>query len=108
MAVSFACGDAAAKRFWLQPAHLLIPLALLAVVTTIAAFRAQRVAPIPAAFLCLFLGFFCAEVQPRPPTTTPLERIAFATPTSTPATRHLGIDTTHVVEGVVIRTTPPR
>jgi competence protein ComEC len=108
MAVSFACGDAAAQRFWLRPAHVLIALALLAIVAIIAAFRAQRVAPIPAAFLCLFLGFFCAEVQPRPPTATPLERIAFATPTSTPSIRRLGIETTHIVNGTIVRTAPLR
>ena len=62
----------------------------------------------PAAILCLLLGFFCAEVQPRPPTTTPLERIAFATPTSTPSIRRLGIETAHVVDGLIIRTTPIR
>ncbi|MGC2299068.1 MAG: ComEC/Rec2 family competence protein [Acidobacteriaceae bacterium] len=108
MAVSFACGDASAQRFWLQPAQLLVALVLLVIVAIIAAFRAQRVAPIPAAFLCLLLGFFCAEVQPCLPATTPLEHIAFATPTSTPAIRRLGIETTHIVDGTIVRTAPLR
>jgi competence protein ComEC len=104
MAVCFACGDAAAQRLWLQPAHLFVALALLVAVAVAAAFRATRVAPLAAATLCLLLGFLCAEVQLRPPATTPLERIAFATPTSTPSIRHLGIETTHVVDGNVVRT----
>ncbi|MGB9030140.1 MAG: ComEC/Rec2 family competence protein [Acidobacteriaceae bacterium] len=108
MAVCFACGDAVAQRFWLQPAHLLAALALLFAVAIVSAFSAIRVAALAATILCTLLGFFCAEIQPRPPTTTPLERIAFATPTSTPSIRHLGIETTHVVDGFIIRTTPLR
>ena len=106
MAVCFACGDAIAQRFWLSPAHVFVALALLFTAAMIAAFRAARVAVLPATILCLILGFFCAEIQPRPPTTTPLERIAFATPTSTPSIRRLGIETAHVVDGLIIRTTP--
>jgi competence protein ComEC len=97
-----------AQWLWFQPAHLLLSIVLLLIVTGVTAFGPSRIASFSAAILCAMLGFLCAEVQPRPPSTTPLERIAFATPASTPATRHLGIDTTHVVEGVVIRTTPPR
>jgi competence protein ComEC len=108
MAVCFACGDAVAQRLWLQPAHLLIVLALLSIVAIVATFCATRVAPLATAMLYLLLGFFCAEIQPRPPTTTPLERIAFATPTSTPSIRHLGIQTTHIVEGSIVRTAPLR
>ncbi|MFY9745187.1 MAG: DNA internalization-related competence protein ComEC/Rec2 [Acidobacteriaceae bacterium] len=108
MAVCFACGDAIAQRFWLSPAHVFVALALLFTAAMIAAFRAARVAVLPATILCLILGFFCAEIQPRPPTTTPLERIAFATPTSTPSIRRLGIETAHVVDGLIIRTTPIR
>ena len=108
MAVCFACGDAVAQRLWLQPAHLLVALALLFTVTVTAAFCATRVAPLTAATLCLLLGFFAAEVQPRPPSTTPLERIAFATPTSTPSIRRLGIETTHIVDGSIVRTAPLR
>ncbi len=108
MAICFACGDAAAQRLWLPPGQILLALALLALVAATAVIRAMRVAPGAAATLCILLGTFCAEVQPRPPATTPLERIAFATPTATPATRRLGIETTHIVDGSVVRTTPPR
>jgi competence protein ComEC len=108
IAVCFVCGDAAAQRLWLRPAHLLIAMALLVIVAIAAVFRAPRVAPLPAAILCFLVGAFCEEVQPHPPTTTLLERIAFATPTSTPFTRRLGIETTHTVEGALVRTTPLR
>jgi competence protein ComEC len=83
-------------------------MALLVIVAIVAAIRAPRIAPPPAAILCLLLGGFCKEVQPQPPASTPLERIAFATPTSTPSTRRLGIETTHIVEGAIVRTTPLR
>jgi competence protein ComEC len=108
MAVSFACGDAVARRLWLQPAHLLIALACLSIVAIVAALRAPRIALVTAGVLCVLLGIFSAEVQPRPPATTPLERIAFATPASAPAIRHLGIETTHMVDGSIVRTTPLR
>jgi competence protein ComEC len=108
MAVCFACGSAVSHCLWLLPAHLLVALALLLPVTAIAARRALRVAPLPAATLGVLLGLFCSEVQPRPPASTPLERIAFATPAATPATRHAGILTTHFVAGAVIRTMPVR
>jgi competence protein ComEC len=108
MAVFFACGDAASQQLWLLPAHFLVALVLLFVVTVVAALSAPRIAFIPAAILCLLLGAFCSEVQPHPPTSTPLERIAFSTPTSTPATRHAGVETNHVVAGAVIRISPVR
>ena len=108
MAICFACGDAAEQSLWVHPGHLLIALTLLFVLTAISAFRAQRAAPLAAAALCILLGIFSAEVQPRPPSTTPLERIAFATPTATPSTRRLGIETTHTVDGSIVRTTPLR
>ncbi len=108
VAISFAGGVVVAQRLWIQPAHLLLAIVLLLIVTAVTAFGPSRIALFSAAILCALLGFLCTEVQARPPSTTPLEGIAFATPASTPAIRHLGIDTSHVVEGVVIRTTPPR
>ena len=108
MAACFGCGDAASRWLWLVPPHLLIALGVLFAVTGIAALRALRIAPLAASTLCALLGLFCSEVQPRPPTTTLFERIAFATPASTPATRHAGIATTHLVTGAVIRTMPVR
>jgi len=108
IAISFACGDTLAQRIWLPAGDLLAALALLFAITAIAAFSTIRIALVPGAVLCFLLGIFCAEVQPRSPVTSPLERIAFATPTSTPAIRHAGIETTHVVEGAIIRTSPLR
>jgi competence protein ComEC len=108
IALCFACGDAAAHLVFLLPAHLLIAMAMLVIIATVAAIHAARIAPLPAAVLCIVLGAFCEEVQTQPPFTTPLERIAFATPTSTPSIRRAGIETTHTVEGSVIRTTPLR
>jgi competence protein ComEC len=107
-AVCFAVGDAAAQFRWLHPGQLLIGLTLLFAITAISALLAQRPAPLAAAALCILLGIFCTEVQSRPPSTTPLERIAFATPASTPATRRLGLATTHSIEGSIVRTTPLR
>jgi competence protein ComEC len=108
MAIAFAIGDRFAQRIWLLPSHLLIALTLFFVITPIAAFRAIRVAPFAAAIVCCMLGVFSAEVQPHPATATPLERIAFATPTSTSATRAAGLELTHTIEGAIIRTNPQR
>jgi len=108
MAVCFACGDAAAQRFWLLPAHILLALVLVVIVVIAAAVCTPRVAPLPAAILCLLLGAFCKEIQTEPPVTSPLERIAFTTPTSTPSIRRAGIETTHTVTGAIIRTAPVR
>ena len=108
IAVCFAGGAAVSHWFWLLPAHLLVGLALIFPLTTIATFRAPRLAIVAAALLGVILGFFCSEVQPQSPLFTPLERIAFSTPASTPAIRPAGIATTHVVSGFVIRTTALR
>lgn len=108
IAIAFTAGDAASHALWLLPAHLLVALALLLVVATLAAFCAPRIALVSAAILCLLLGAFCTEVQPHLPTTSPLERIAFATPASTPATRDAGLATTHIVAGAIVRTAPLR
>jgi competence protein ComEC len=108
MAIAFGIGDIVAQRIWLSPSHLLIAVALFFVITPIAALRAIRVAPLAAAILCCLLGIFSAEVQSHPAASTPLERIAFATPTSTAATRAAGLELTHTVSGVVIRTNPLR
>ncbi len=108
VAICFACGDAASRWRWLPPAHILSALALLFFLSIVTLVYASRVALFSAAILCCILGYFCAATQPRPPTSTPLERIAFATPASTPAVRSAGIATTHVVEGTVIRAAPIR
>ena len=107
-ALCFVCGDAASHCFWAQPG-LLLPALLFAMgVAAVAAFRAQRIAPGCAGVVLALLGLFCAEVQPRPPVTTPLGRIAEQTPTPTPSTRSAGIATSHAIEGTVVRTMPVR
>jgi competence protein ComEC len=107
-AVCFAWGDLAAQRFWTPPGSLLMALLLCCGVTGVAALRAPRAAAGCAAVLLALLGVFCAEIQPRPSVTTPLTRIAERTPTPTPTTRRLGIETAHRVEGTVVRTMPVR
>jgi len=107
-AVSFAAGITAAQAFWTQPGPLLIGLLLCFVVSVIATLQAPRIAFACAVIVFGLLGLFRAEVQPRPPITTPLTRIAEQTPTPTPSTRRLGIATAHFIEGVIIRTTAVR
>src|SRR5580692_6620554 len=107
-AVSFACGITAAQAFWTQPGPLLIGLLLCFVVSVIATLQAPRIAFACAVIVFGLLGLFRAEVQPRPPITTPLTRIAEQTPTPTPSTRRLGIATAHFIEGVIVRTTAVR
>ncbi|HEX4006186.1 MAG TPA: ComEC/Rec2 family competence protein [Acidobacteriaceae bacterium] len=107
-AVAFACGDCAAQRFWTQPGPLLVAVLLCCLIALIAALRAPRLALGCSAIVLFLLGLFCAEVEPRPPVTTPLSSIAEQTPTPTPTTRRLGIPTSHVVRGTVVRTMPLR
>ncbi|MGC2621124.1 MAG: ComEC/Rec2 family competence protein, partial [Acidobacteriaceae bacterium] len=107
-AVCFACGITVAQAFWTQPGPLLIALLLSFPVTAVAALRAPRIAFIGAAIVFALLGLFSSEVQPRPPITTPLTRIAEQTPTPTPSTRRLGIATAHFIEGIIVRTTAVR
>jgi competence protein ComEC len=107
-AVCVACGITVAQVFWTQPGRLLIALLSCAAVTVVAAFRTPRVAFGCAAIVFALSGLFCAEVQPRPPITTPLTRIAEETPTPTPSTRRLGIATAHSIQGIIVRTTAVR
>jgi competence protein ComEC len=62
----FALGIAVAHWMWLRPAYLLIALKPVAVLSGIAAVRAQRIAWIPTAVLFCLLGAWCAEMQPQP------------------------------------------
>src|SRR5580700_479196 len=107
-AVCFACGDMLAQAFPARSGWLLVALLLFLAVCIVATLRALRVALGCATVLFVLLGLFSNEVQPRPPITTPLTQIAEATPTPTPSTRRLGIATSHVVEGSVVRTLPLR
>jgi len=108
VAICFASGDAVSRWLLPLPGHLALALPLLFGVAMLTVLRAPRAAMLPVAILCVLLGLFCSEVQPRAPVATPLERIAFSTPTSTPATRHAGIATTHAITGTVFRTGPIR
>jgi competence protein ComEC len=62
----FALGIAVAHWIWLRPSYLLLALASVALESGIAAFRAQRIAGIPAGVLFFLLGAWCAEMQPQP------------------------------------------
>jgi competence protein ComEC len=108
VAVCFVCGDFVSHAFWPQPGTLLIAFVLCVFLTLVAAWRAERVALGCAGVVMALLGLFCAEVQSRPRTITPLAHIADQTPTPTPTTRREGIATEHAIEGTVIRTMPLR
>jgi competence protein ComEC len=102
-AVCFAAGDAATWMVWFPSGWLLVGLALLLALGALAVWRAERVAPGVAGAVCVLLGMFCAEVQPRPVSESPLSRIAAAMPAATPATRREGIETSPLIEGTIVR-----
>lgn len=62
----FAAGIAATQWLWLRPSYVLAALATIAVLCVLAAFRAQRIVWLPLAALWLLLGFWCAQMEPRP------------------------------------------
>jgi competence protein ComEC len=93
-ATAFASGTLIAEWFWSPPALLLIALLLAFAVTTAAATRTPRIALLPTACVFLLLGAFCAEVQPRQPTHTPLS--------------HLADNTPRLIEGRILRFGPIR
>jgi competence protein ComEC len=62
----FAAGIAVTAVSWIQPGALLISLFALAVTSTAAAVRAQRMAWVPMALLWMLLGAWCAEMEPHP------------------------------------------
>lgn len=103
VAMCFVAGDALTWAVWIPPARLLIGMLLLFGVAVVALWRAERAALPVAAVVCALLGMFCAEVEPRPPTETPLSRKAEASPVKTPATRREGIETASLIEGTVER-----
>lgn len=102
-AVCFACGIVASNWIWVRPGPLLVGLLLLFGVAALAAMRGERLDYGATGILCTVLGIFCAEVQARPAIASPLGRIAEATPTATPSTRRLGTETTHFVQGDIVR-----
>lgn len=104
----FACGDCAGRWFAPQAGQLFVALLIASAIPVIAILRAPRLALISGGVLLALIGLFSAEVQPRPPVSTPLAHIAESTPTPTPTTRRLGIPTAHHVEGTIVRTTAVR
>ena len=61
----FAGGITLAHFFWLRPSLVLVALSLVAALSILAAFRAQRIAWLPLVILWSLLGSWCAEMQPR-------------------------------------------
>ncbi|MGB7137760.1 MAG: ComEC/Rec2 family competence protein, partial [Acidobacteriaceae bacterium] len=108
IAVCFAGGDLLTQARWTQPGMVLMAAVLLVGLSLAATRSAPRIALLPAGALCVLAGIFCAEVQLRSPSHTPLERIAWATPAPTPASRRTGVETSHAIEGTVVRVTTPR
>jgi competence protein ComEC len=65
----FAAGIVVASRVWMQPALLLILLAVVAALCCLAVCRgghSQRIAWLPLAVLWMMLGAWCAEMEPQP------------------------------------------
>ena len=60
----FALGIVIAHYLWLRPAWLLVSLAPIAVLSSVAALRAQRVIWLPLAVLWCSLGAWCADAAP--------------------------------------------
>jgi competence protein ComEC len=62
----FAAGVVAANWLWFVPGQVLVALAVTAVLCGVAALRAQSIAWLPVGLLWLFLGAWCAEMEPHP------------------------------------------
>ncbi len=62
----FAAGIIVASRLWLRPPLVLIALALVAALSSVAALRAHRIVWLPLAAMWLLLGAWCGEMEPRP------------------------------------------
>ena len=62
----FAIGIVVAHYLWMRPAWLLLSLAPIAVLSGLAAIRAQRLIWLPLGVLWCILGVWCAEMQPQP------------------------------------------
>jgi competence protein ComEC len=88
----FAAGIAAAHWLWMPPSLVLLALAAVAVLCSVAAFGAQRIAWLPLAVLWLALGAWCAEMEPQP--------------AAAPALAALSDDLMRTVEGTVVDAGP--
>lgn len=62
----FAAGIVVTSRLWLRPTLLLLALAIVCALCTVAALRVQRIAWVAMAALWLMLGAWCGEMEPRP------------------------------------------
>jgi competence protein ComEC len=62
----FALGIAATHFVYLRPSWLLLALAPIALICSLAALRSQRIAWLPMATMALLLGTWCAEMEPQP------------------------------------------
>jgi len=62
----FAAGIVIARYIWLRPAWLLLSLVPIAILSALAALRAQRMIWLPIGVLWCILGVWCAEMQPQP------------------------------------------
>jgi competence protein ComEC len=62
----FAAGIALTHWFWLRPSLMLVAMILLAILYSLAAFRAQRVRWFALAVLFCLLGAWCGEMEPQP------------------------------------------
>ena len=72
----FALGIIIAKCIWLPPSLDLLALPPLAAFCALAALRAQRIAWLPVGLLWLLLGAWCAEMQPQPAPSRPLDALS--------------------------------
>jgi competence protein ComEC len=90
----FACGIATAHSIAQRPSFVLIALCAVAALCVFAAFRALRIAWLPLAVLWVFLGAWCAEMEPHP--------------APSPALAELSDGLLRTVEGDVIGTGPVR
>ena len=72
----FAAGITLAHFVWLRPSLLLVSLAPVAVLCSLAALRAQRIAWLPLGILWCLLGAWCAEMEPQPAPSQPLATLS--------------------------------
>ena len=90
----FAIGIVVARYVWLRPAWLVVSLVPLAILSGLAAIRAQRLIWLPVGLLWCILGAWCAEMQPQP--------------SPEPALAALSDGLMRAVEGTVIDAAPVR
>jgi len=90
----FVIGIVVAHYIWLRPAWLLLSLAPVAILSGVAAIRAQRLIWLPVGAMWCILGAWCAEMEPQP--------------SPDPVLAALSDGLTRTVEGTVIDAAPIR